>query len=551
MDLSDYALSAMTAAQARLATSGHNLNNATTPGYSRQEVVVTTAGAQDTGHGYIGQGVTVQSVQRSVNDFINQQLNGAQTRESALDAYGTQISQINNLFADRTVGLYPALQTFFSGLQGVASTPADPAAREEAIGSGNSLVGQLNSTNDFLNAQREDVNGQISTTVTQINAAVARINTLNQQITAATGASNGQPPNDLLDQRDQEVANLNKLVNVTVINQNGNYTLTVGNGNLLLAGTTQFNLVARPSDADPTETSVYASVPSGPNGKMSQTPIADSNLSGGSLGGLLSYRDNALDPLQKQVGLLATGLALSINATQTQGLDLNGNAGQPMFTIGQPGITGNAKNLGTATVSASLNMNGAQDLKASDYTLKFDGTNYTLTRQSDNTTVYSGTSLSGVSVDGMTVSLSGSAAAGDSWTISPVSQGAGSIQMVMTSPDGIAAADSDGGTANGNNALTMANLQNTKTLDGGLMSFSDVYSQIVNQVGEQTQQNSDNLTAQQALVTQNYNAQQSVSGVNVDEEYVNIQQYQNQYQAAAKLVSVSDSLFQTLLGVMS
>ncbi|TAM87447.1 MAG: flagellar hook-associated protein FlgK [Candidimonas sp.] len=551
MDLTDYALSGLAAAQARLATASHNLDNATTPGYNRQQVITTSAGGVNAGSGYIGQGVSVQTVQRSVSNFINQQLNGAQTRASALQTFGTQIAQVNNLFADRTVGLYPTLQNFFSGIQGVASTPADPSARQEALGSATALVGQFNSTNDFLNAQRADINGQVQTTVNQINASVARIQTLNQQIVAATGNSGGQPPNDLLDARDQEVADLNKLVNVTVYNQNGQYTVTVGNGQLLLAGGTQFNLVAAPSQSDPSETSVFASIPSGPGGVTSLSPISETTLSGGALGGLLTYRRETLDPVQQQVGMLATGLALSVNAVQTSGLDAEGNPGKPMFAIGNPGVIQNAKNTGSATVSATLAANNAQALQPSNYTLSFDGTNYTITRNSDGSTLYRGASVSGVPVDGTVLSVTGSAHAGDTWQIAPVQQGAGTIALAISTGDQIAAADSSGGSANGNNALAMAQLQSNKTLNGGLVSFSDAYSTLVNQVGEQTQQNTNDQTSQNSLVTQNYNAQQSVSGVNVDEEYVNIQQYQNQYQAAAKLVQVSNTLFAALLGVFS
>ncbi|TAM85040.1 MAG: flagellar hook-associated protein FlgK [Candidimonas sp.] len=551
MNLTGYALSALNAAQAGLATSSHNLDNAATPGYSRQSIIVAAAPAQNSGGGYIGQGVIVQSVQRSVNDFINQQLNSAQTRASALDTFGNEVSQINNLFADRTVGLFPALQGFFSGLQGVATSPADPAAREQALGNATQLVGQFNSVGDYFDEQRGDINNQIQTTVSQINSAVGRISALNGQITAANAVAGGQPPNDLLDARDTEVANLQKLVNVNVSNQNGQFALTLGDGHVLLSGGTQYNLVAAPSQSDSASMTVYASVPGGAGGATMLDPVRETLVSGGSLGGLFAYRTQSLDPLEKQLGLLATGLALAVNAQQAQGLDANGATGTPMFSITPPAVASGAKNTGSATVSAAFDASNLSALRASDYTLSYDGTNYTLVRASDGATLYTGASVSGLAVDGVTMSVGGGAHAGDTWTISPVTRGAQNIAMTMTSPAQIAAADTTGGSANGNNALALAGLQNEKLLGGKQSSFSDAYASLVDQVGNQTQENANNLTAQQALVTQNYNAQQAVSGVNVNEEYVNIQQYQSQYQAAAKLVQVSETLFQTILGAVS
>src|SRR5690606_15314454 len=302
MNLSQLGLSTMNAARARLITAGHNINNAGTPGYSRQSVIVSTAGATATGQGFFGRGVQVDTVRRAYNNFLANQFVSAQSKGAMLASFGNQVSQVNNLIADNPVGISPAIQKFFDGVQAVASTPGDPAARQELLGRTQALVGQFNEMNTFLNNQRNDVNGQVQTIVTQINSHVQRVAELNKQIEIAKG-STGQVPNDLLDQRDQEVADLNMLAKVNVLEQNGQYTLTIGNGQLLVSGSDTFPLTSGPSDSDPRNMAVYVNVPAGKG--FAKVELDETSIKGGSLGGLIAFRKNSLDEVQRQLGQLA------------------------------------------------------------------------------------------------------------------------------------------------------------------------------------------------------------------------------------------------------
>src|SRR5690606_19807092 len=226
-NLANLGLSAMNAAQNRLQTAGHNINNATTDGYNRQSVMVQTAGATSTGAGYIGRGVQAVTVQRAYDGFLYKQLSESQSKGAAITSYGSEMVQINNLFADRTVGITPALQKFFDGLQAVASEPADSAARQEFLGRSASLVGQINDANQFLNEQRGNINTQITTVVEQVNSYVERVQDLNTRITAARASSSQHEPNDLLDQRDQLLTELNQLVGVKSFEQDGKLNLSI------------------------------------------------------------------------------------------------------------------------------------------------------------------------------------------------------------------------------------------------------------------------------------------------------------------------------------
>src|SRR3546814_21023390 len=155
MNLSNLGLSGLAAAQSRLQTAGHNINNAATEGYNRQSVLVETAGAAATSAGYIGRGVQAVTVQRAYDGFLFRQLVNAQTTGASIATYGTEITQINNLFADRTVGITPALQKFFDGIQAVASPQAATAAAQELLGRPATLARHLPYTHPVLHTHHK------------------------------------------------------------------------------------------------------------------------------------------------------------------------------------------------------------------------------------------------------------------------------------------------------------------------------------------------------------------------------------------------------------
>ncbi|WJJ93188.1 flagellar hook-associated protein FlgK [Neopusillimonas aromaticivorans] len=551
MKLANLGLAAINVAQNRMQTAGHNINNVYTDGYNRQQVKVSTEGAQNMGRGYIGMGARVDSIERSYDNFLYRQVVNAKSKQAELASFGTEITQINNLFADRTAGVSPALQKFFDGIQAVASSPADPAARKELVGRASSLVGQLNDANAFLEEQRGNINTQISTVVRQVNSYVERIHDFNNQIVRARASGSGATPNDLLDQRDQAVAELNELVGVKVIEQGDRIGLTFGAGQVLLSGDTVYPLSAQPSDYDPRRTAVAYSLPAGNNSSV-QIELDDKYITGGKLGGLLSYRTDSLDAVQNDLGRLAVGLAMSINKAQANGEDLNGDTGADMFSIANPTVLASPRNNPASTGNVTVQFADANKLTGANYQVSFDGTAYKVVRLPEQTVVAPDDPVNAPGqYDGLTFNFPNSADvnAGDSWSVAPTRMAASDLSMAMTDPAKFAAAGPGTGVSDNANALEMAKLQTAKTLGNGAMNFNEAYSQIVNNVGVQTQQIQTAQKAQAALVQQTYAAQQAYSGVNLNEEYVNLQRYQEQFQAASRLINVSSTLFDTLLSL--
>ena len=555
MNLANLGKAGLLVAQNRLQTAGHNINNAATAGYNRQTVLSQTAGATPTSGGWIGRGVQAVSVQRSYDNFLQNQLTSSLTRGAALKTYGDQISQINNLVADRTVGISPGIQRFFDSLDAVASAPADVAARQELIGQANSLAAQVRDANAFLDSQRTNINTQVDTTVTQINSYLDRIQDLNRQITTAKATNPGQPPNDLLDQRDQLVSDLGQLVDVKAYEQDDRISLTIGNGQTVLGGDTVFHLETHLSKADPTRLAVNYTTKDAA-GNSIPIEMDDKQITGGKLGGLLAFRSDALDATQNDLGRIALGISIALNEQHVQGYDLSGTPGGEFFNVGTPKVIGNEKNSATAgTPTASYVPGELSQITNQDYRVEFDGMDYTVTRVPEGTALIPAVAGTTLSFDGVAIDTAGMVpAAGDSWLVQPTRDAAGAMTVTITDPEKVAAAGEaspgvGAGTANGDNALELAALRSKKILANGSMGMNEAYSQLVNTVAVKTQQNTTAQKAQETLVAQNYSAQQAVSGVNLDEEYINLQQYQEQYRAAARLIDTASTLFDTLLAL--
>ncbi|MEW6314365.1 MAG: flagellar hook-associated protein FlgK [Pseudomonadota bacterium] len=425
-------VSGLNAAQAGLVTTGHNISNASTPGFSRQRLEQSAVQPLFTGSGFFGQGVQVASVRRAYNEFLDSQVLLAQTQSSYLDAYNAQISQIDNLLADPASGLSPALQDFFKGVQDVAANPASVPSRQVMLSSASSLVTRFQSLNTRLAEIRDGVNSELSRTTAEINSISTQLANLNQKIVLAQSAGTGQPANDLLDQRDALVRDLNKLVQATVVKQNdGTYNVFIGNGQSLVVGFTASQLTTIAALDDPQRLEVAYVTPGG------NIPFSSDVLQGGSLGGILAFSSGTLDSAQNSLGRIAISLAQTFNNQHQLGQDLNGMLGGNFFSVPQPEVTGKSSNSGNGVISAALS--SASALTTSDYRLSYSGGTYTLQRLSDNTNTVFTTFPQ--TVDGMTLTLaSGMPANGDSFLIKPTRNGARDLGLMISDTAKIAAA---------------------------------------------------------------------------------------------------------------
>lgn len=433
-------VSALAAAQAGITSTSHNIANANTPGFSRQEVVQSAGLSQNTGSGFFGQGVNVASVVRRYDQFLGTQVLEAQTQSSNLNTQFGLSQQLSNLFGDSTGGLTPTLQDFFSSVNGVANAPESIAARQSMLGSAQSLVNRLQTLDQRVNEIRSGLNGQVSASVNLINSYAKQISALNDNIVQLQARTPGQPPNDLLDQRDQVINQLSQEIRVTTIKQsNGSMDVFIGSGQSLVVGNMTSTLQATTSLTDPTSLEVaYLN-----NGNVSR--IRQSDLQGGNLGGYLDFRASVLDPAENALGRIAIGLADTFNQQHQQGMDLKGSLGGSFFTMAAPRVTPYASNTGTGALTATISSSSA--LTGDDYKVQFDGTNYNVTNASTNAVIgsYLPAAITApasqvLGTTGITLQLTGVPVSGDSFMVRPTVDAASGISLSVTDPTRIAAA---------------------------------------------------------------------------------------------------------------
>lgn len=548
-NLINTALTGINAASAALNTTSNNISNYSVAGYSRQTTVLAQASSTLNGTQYYGNGVSVASVNREYDAFITNQLRGASTQSSALTTQYSQLSNLDDMFSSTTNTLSTTVQDFFSSLQTLTSNASDSSSRQAVLGKADGLVNQFQVTDTYLRNVDSSLNTSIGSSVDQINGYAKQIANVNQQITKLKGAGAGNEPNDLMDQRDQLVSDLNKIVGVTVSQQDGgSYNISIGNGISLVQGDSYSNLAAVSSSADPSRTTIATVDPT----TKATTEIPEKLITTGSLGGLLAFRTD-LDNTRNQLGQMAMALGDSFNTQHEAGYDSNGDAGEAFFNMGGPTVTANSNN--STGVSVSAAWTDTSKVQASDYKVSYDGSSWSVKRLSDNATVTptAGTDASGnstLSFDGLQLTVNGTPSTKDSFTVKPVSNVISSMSVNITDEAKIAAADADNGVSNNNNAQSLLDLQTKKVITGN-STLTQGYASMVATIGNKTSNLEATSTTQGNVVTQLTSQQQSVSGVNLDEEYGNLTRYQQYYTANAQILQTATTIFNALIGAVS
>ena len=440
--------SGLAAAQLGIATTGHNIANANSPGYSRQVLFQSAAPANNDGGNFIGQGVKVGEIRRVYNQLLGQQVNATQSSKSYAESYSMQIQQINNLVGDQTTGVSPGIQDFFSSIQNLAASPngtAGAAARQSVLSAGASLSSRIQSLGARVKQIDEDVNARVRQSVTSVNLYAQQISDLNTAIGRAQSASDGAAPNDLLDQRDLAVRELSKYVNVSVVEQDNKYNVFMGTGQPLIVGAKVSKLQEINSPTDPTRTQIaYEN-----NGSL--ITINEKSLGGGELGGLLAFRSNTLDATRNSLGRLAVSIATEFNSQHRLGQDLNGAQGGDFFQVASP--VGIPSSLNTSTANIAASFSDVSALSTSDYRVQYLAgvgpapNYYKVTRISDGVSQSSETLP--FTIDGISLNLTMDNGAppapiqpnvNDEFLIKPTAFAASSISVVISDTSKLAAA---------------------------------------------------------------------------------------------------------------
>jgi flagellar hook-associated protein 1 FlgK len=469
-DILNIGTSALLSLQRAISTTGHNIANVNTEGFSRQRVEMAAREGQPSGGGFIGSGVSVAAITRSYDQFLAGDVIDRSSSAAGAAVLADLNGRVDGILADPATGLTPALDGFFAAIQDVANNPGSVPERQVLLGQANVLAERFQYLDGRLNGFNQEVNQRIDSAVREINTLAGRIAALNERVTRETIGSGGQSPNDLLDDRDRAIGELAKIVGVSTVEQSdGAVNVLIGNGQALVVGANASELSTFPDPFDTSRRNIGIST------LTSQTDIGRF-LSGGELGAALAFRDDVVDGSRSQLGLIATGVAATFNQQQRLGQDLDGDLGLDLFRPPVPTVRESAGNTGSGSLTAAIT--DPTGLTGNEYRLSFDGATYTLRNTTTSATVTGGGPT--LSLEGIEVSVASPPDAGDEFLISPVAQGAGLFEVQLADPRLIAAASpvrSGSSLANaGSGALTDLAATGTSGLPLGsavTLSFSD------------------------------------------------------------------------------
>jgi flagellar hook-associated protein 1 FlgK len=624
-----------------LQTAGNNIANVNTPGYSRQKVILTTVPGQYSGGGYIGKGVSVQTIQRNFDAFLTRQATLASTTQAADVTRSDYLTQLGEIFQGGTTGLGASVNDMLNALSDVASAPTDLTARTVVLTRVDETARRMRAASQSLDDLQSGISQSLGEKVNAVNTLAQNIADVNGQIARAQGG--GQPPNDLLDKRDQLIRDLNQYVQTTSIAaDDGTVGVFIGGSQALVLGTEASPITLIQDDfADPLKSKLAITR----NGVA--VSLDENNLGGGQVSGLLRFQNNDLAEGRNLLGRLTLAVTTSINDQHKLGLDLDGNVGGNLFTPTDLSTTSNIYQVVGQTSAASLSMaiSDVTQFAASDYELTFTSpTNISIKRTSDS--LVRTFTASPITIDGLTITDAnfGAAATGDRFLLKPFSTSASNIAREFSTPRALAVASPiaaklsptnkgslalanlsaktmastagapidnysvtftvaagvttydivntttattvaagqpyisgspitytpagvpgfsltlTGAPANtdtvtigknayaslsGGNATAMMELRDKPMFDGA--ALTDGYAGLISQIGIRAQSAGYSAQVSTNIAVNAEKSRAGVSGVNLDEEAAKLLQYQQAYQASAKMIQIAQNIFDTLI----
>ena len=557
---------AMNASQTALQVAGHNIANANTAGYSRQDILLRATPGAFSGAGYIGKGVEVAGVSRAYDSYAVREEQRSSSQAAMDEARLQQLQQLDTLFPLGEQGLGQAATQLFNAFVDVASAPQDLSARQVVVSRAEDFAARARAVAEQLEQMQSGVRSDLGVMSTQANQIIDSIARVNGLIQAAQGAS--QAPNDLLDQRDQLVRDLSALLPVsTVETDQGGLNVMLPGGQALVMGSQARALELRvdPSDARLRQVALVGSA----------APLATSQLAGGRLGGVLRFQNEDLPATRSRFEALVSGVTAAVNAQQALGVAVDAagglHPGGPFFDDGGQGALGlqvamrdplgvaaaapvaasaSAANLGTASVAAlavrswdgasrpqvELEFTGAATgTAATGYRWRVDGGAWTSEAGLPQplTLDFPVGGDPDTAALGWSLTLQGAPKAGDRFTVAPPSGSAAEVAESLRHQNG--------------NALAMVGLREKALVEGS--TAGNAYAELIAEVGLRVDSGRTLAELSSSAAEQATAERSARSGVNLDEEAARLIQYQQAYQASAKVLQVAQSLFDTLLQV--
>ncbi|MGE4501409.1 MAG: flagellar hook-associated protein FlgK [Thiomicrospira sp.] len=608
MDMLGIAASASATFKKALEVTSHNVANSATPGYSRQRAEISSMNPVIAGNSVLGGGSQVNTVERIYADYIQKQLVSTNSGVKGYEQATMFAKQVEGVVASNDQGINEFMQKYFDSLQNLSNNPTSGVNRQLVLDQANSLTGHVGNVSQALKDTNYQLNAQIEGVTEEINKHLLSIKTYNETVAKAS-AQGVQPPNDLLDKREQAVLELSNLVGIKVFNQaDGTIDIHSANAKVpLLSDNILTNLRAAPSPyPDENRTELYIDI------SGEKRLVSDYLIGGGELGGILDARKNVFDRAQNELGVTLNGLVASNNWQHYMGYDENGDAGTSLFTpLESKGLRHERNSMGGGEVMVTFNpvtpsgindlLNGENtpygtsgqpatfgdkkadldaaftsigQLSAANYEMYYDGTDWTVTNL---TTKAEATFAAGpgnfVQFEGLRFEPTGAHVSGDRFVIKPhqdimaqfetrisdgqqlATRGQSPIETATGNPVTDASAPEPAAIGDNVNIANMASMESKKILFANASgepseTLLGGYSKMAAGVGMYVRGTEVNFEAQTQAFNYINERRETLSGVSLDEEATNLMRFQQAYQAAAQIMQTSQTLFQTLLGVV-
>ena len=535
----DVGSSALNSMQRAIATTGHNIANVNTEGYSRQEVLLGTRTPEKVGQVEIGTGVEVSNIRRAHDQFLMTDVQSRSSSNGYFQLYAKTAQNIDGLLADPSTGIAPAIDKFFAAMEAVAANPSSAPERQVMLSEAEMLAQRFNYVDTRLSEFAGELNTRMANMTDSINALAVDIAQLNESIVALSSGSRGAP-NDLLDRRDQAITDLSKLIGVqTATQEDGSINVMIGKGQRLVIGNNaeQLRMVLPAAQDGPSQ--LFLSVPSGAESEVT------SKLTGGELGGVLDAGAKLINKARREVGLLAVGITETFNRQHSQGSDLSGDQGEAFFLNLGATVTGSRDNSGSLTVTANITQE--QNLTGDGYSIRYDDAGIRLTNLTSGESQLVDAGV--LELPGLTITIPEQidGVSGDIFFVEPALGAASSMGLALTDPSKIAAANFGSAVGDNRNMLSLIELRDAKTLKAGTQGYTSLYGSTLSSIAVETRSAVSNAETELSLLRSAEDRLEGIRGVNLDEEATNLIRYQQAYQAAAQVITVANEIFDTLL----
>jgi flagellar hook-associated protein 1 FlgK len=563
-------LSALNSLQAAIKTTGQNIANVNTDGYSKQTVDFATNPPDRLGANFIGSGVSVASIERSYDEFLTRDVWNRTSSSAQFTNLAESATRVDELFADPSTGIGPALSEFFSALEAVSNSPTTLPERELALSTGETLAQRFAYFDDRLSSFQDDLNIKIDAAVKDVNQFAEAIASLNDQISLQQAQGGGIASGDLLDKRDQAITELSELVKTTIQEQSdGALNVFIGQGQPLVIGSSPSTLTTTPDQVRANRLNILLTSSSGFEADVTNF------LSEGSIGASLEAYEDVIEQARRDIGALAAGITVTFNEVHSSGFDLNDVTGLDFFdpSAAVPvlsALEGNTGVTSAAVISGGINaviydpdpaLSGdISQLTGDSYRVSFAGGNLSfLNLTTQETTVFTGVGGSAFDevIDGVRVTLdaptAASLATGDTFLLEPTRTSAEKFGVVLGEASQLAAASGVGGPppvsagpGDNTNMLALIDLGSASTLVDGA-SYFDAYTNTASRVAVQTRRAESLADTEGSLLNSALGRRSNLNGVSLVEVAAKLIRFQQAYQAAAQVIAAARDVFDVLV----